>query len=225
MTQLRDREQWPPSAGVNGLAYFCGVLDHREETPAQARERVKANAEQFLLNHIGPLWPKSVRRGGKAIDWNFLANPGQGEVPGPARLAAQYFRANTRGSELYVLTPKGTVKDRLRADESGVDNLYLAGDWTRNGIDGGCVEAAVASGVQAALAIQGAKRELIGQSDAWLGSPRPGRPSMPPPLAQKNLDAGGLLGKARRAWQRRRGRPRRRTRAGRPPAPTTGGGS
>jgi len=42
------------------------------------------------------------------------------------------------------------VRDRLAADESGVDHLVLAGDWTRNGIDGGCVEAAIRSGMQAA---------------------------------------------------------------------------
>ena len=62
---------------------------------------------------------------------------------GAARLASQYWRANTAGSERYVLTPAGAVRHRLAADESGVDHLVLAGDWTRNGIDGGCVEAVI----------------------------------------------------------------------------------
>ncbi len=223
MTHLIEREEWTDSAGVKGLAYFCGVLDHRLETPAQARERVKDNAEAFLENHIGPLWPKSLRSGGKGMEWNFLANPGRGEVRGPARLGAQYFRANTRGSELYVLTPKGSVENRLAAGQSGIDNLYLAGDWTKNGVDGGCVEAAMASGVHAARAIQGLAEELVGQSDTWLASRRPGGASMPAPSARREPDGtgpfhpgfGGGGASAQTDGQ---------ADAGRPPEPTTGGG-
>ncbi len=77
---------------------------------------------------------------------------GGGRRSGPKRLDAQYWRANTTPSERYVLTPAGSVHYRLAAEESGVENLVLAGDWTRNGIDGGCVEAAMTSGMRAARA-------------------------------------------------------------------------
>ena len=89
-------------------------------------------------------------------------------VVGSARLGLQYFRANTLGSERYVLTPAGTVADRLPAGGSGVANLVLAGDWTSNGIDGGCVEAAVTSGLQAARALTGEARTFPGESPTWL---------------------------------------------------------
>ena len=36
---------------------------------------------------------------------------------------------------------------RLRPDDSGVGNLYLAGDWTHNEFNGGCVEGNVMSGL------------------------------------------------------------------------------
>jgi predicted NAD/FAD-dependent oxidoreductase len=87
---------------------------------------------------------------------------------GSARLGAQYFRANTIGSERYVLTTAGSVADRLGADESGVQNLVMAGDWTSNGVDGGCVEAAMTSGMQAARALIGHARNFTGESPTWL---------------------------------------------------------
>jgi uncharacterized protein with NAD-binding domain and iron-sulfur cluster len=187
MTHLLPCEEWKPRDGVAGLAYFCGVLCERVgENQAQANERVKQHAGDFLANHIGPLWPKSRNARGGFI-WEVLADPAEplGFVQGPARLGSQYFRANVSLSERYVLTPKGTIKDRLRAGESGITNLYLAGDWTRNGIDGGCVEAAMASGIQAARSLAGIEREVLGEDDKWLSSSLPGAISMPPPLPAK----------------------------------------
>lgn len=53
---------------------------------------------------------------------------------------------------------------RLRSDESGFDNLYLAGDWTFNGLNAGGVEAAVMSGMRAAQAILGRSLSIAGES-------------------------------------------------------------
>jgi len=167
MTHLLGREAWRPRDGVQGLAYFCGVLDDRAgEDATAATERVKENAIAFLAKQIGPIWPNGVGRVG-AIDWSLLADPGRSRT-GPARLGAQYWRANTAPSERYVLTPAGSVKHRLAADASGIENLVLAGDWTRNGIDGGCVESAVLSGLQAARALTNDAKPLIGESRTWL---------------------------------------------------------
>ncbi len=75
-----------------------------------------------------------------------------------------------------MLTPAGSVKHRLPSDESGFENLVLAGDWTKNGIDGGCVEAAATSGMQAARALTGGDRSLVGEDSAWLRPPVRGLP-------------------------------------------------
>jgi uncharacterized protein with NAD-binding domain and iron-sulfur cluster len=48
-----------------------------------------------------------------------------------------------------------------------LNNVWLAGDWTDNGIDGGSVEAAVASGRLASRAICGFPKEVPGTS-GWL---------------------------------------------------------
>ena len=63
--------------------------------------------------------------------------------------------ANTDPSDRYVQSLPGSNRHRLRADESGLDNLVLAGDWIDCGLNAGCIEAAVVSGIQAAAAIEG----------------------------------------------------------------------
>ncbi|HTM83707.1 MAG TPA: FAD-dependent oxidoreductase [Mycobacterium sp.] len=46
----------------------------------------------------------------------------------------------------------------MRPDENGYDNVVLAGDWTDSGINAGCIEAAVLSGLQGANALLGRHR-------------------------------------------------------------------
>ncbi len=166
MTHLLGREEWQPADGVEGIAYFCGVLDDRpNETPGAATKRVGKNVETFVSDHMAAIMPGSQLRAG-GFDWSVLA--GAGARKGAGRIAAQYWRANVSASERYVLTPAGSVEHRLQAGDSGVGNLVLAGDWTLNGIDGGCVEAAVLSGLQAARALTGGSGELHGESPTWL---------------------------------------------------------
>lgn len=66
-----------------------------------------------------------------------------------------YVRTNIYPSDQYVLSVPGSVERRLRPDQSGVENLLLAGDWVRIGLNAGCVEQAVLGGRAAARAITG----------------------------------------------------------------------
>ena len=59
----------------------------------------------------------------------------------------------------------GILQHRLWSDQSGFDNLFLAGDWTRNAISAGCVEAAVTSGMRAARGLSGHPASILGESD------------------------------------------------------------
>ncbi len=167
MTYLLDAEDHVPEEGIRGLAYFCGVLADSGPTGARAAAGVRDEARLFLERHLGSLWPGALTRDpGGSVQWTILAD--RQRRCGADRLEAQYWRANTTGSDRYVLTPAGSVSRRLASDESGVENLVLAGDWTRSGIDGGCVEAAVTSGMQAARALIGHDRPIRGESTTWL---------------------------------------------------------
>jgi uncharacterized protein with NAD-binding domain and iron-sulfur cluster len=164
MSQLLDREVWPQKDDVRDVAYFCGVLsDEPDETQKQATQRAWHKGVTYLDRDSGTVWPKSRRDG--AFDWGYLFD--QRRAEGEKRFHAQYWRANIEGSERYVTTYAGTVEHRLGADGSGFGNVWLAGDWTRNGIDGGSVEAAVASGRLASRAICGSPKDVPGTS-GWL---------------------------------------------------------
>ena len=45
---------------------------------------------------------------------------------------------------------------------------FLAGDWTNSGLNAGCIEAAVLSGLQAANAVRG-RSLLAGIAGSWYG--------------------------------------------------------
>ena len=87
------------------------------------------------------------------------------KADGVERFNSQYWRANIEPSDRYVLSVKGSTKYRLKSDESGFDNLYLAGDWTLNGLNIGCLEAAVMSGMQAARGISSFPEKIAGEFD------------------------------------------------------------
>ncbi|MEM7157950.1 MAG: FAD-dependent oxidoreductase [Myxococcota bacterium] len=150
---------------VGSLAYFCGVIPTvPDETPPQASARAHELGRRYFEQACPTLWP-AIRVGGQT-QWQHLADPE--ERSGPARLDAQYFRANVDGAERYVQSLSGTIQHRLRAGDSGFDNLFLAGDWTDNGFNCGCIEATVISGRQAARALAGLSMEIPGETDAWL---------------------------------------------------------
>lgn len=164
MTQLLAREEWELGPAPKGVAYFCGVLPVAGVADAaDADAHARASALKFLGSDVEPLWPGIASAG--ALDFSALiARPG---LTGDGRFDEQFCHANWSGTSRYVLTTAGTVKHRLRAEESGFENLYLAGDWTRNGLCGGAVEAAVTSGMQAARAISGSPAVVPGL-DGWL---------------------------------------------------------
>jgi 15-cis-phytoene desaturase len=172
MSHLIKRENWPARARVHSIAYFCGVLlDQPGDTQASTTARVRRNALQYLRENVTPVWPRAVQPSGGALDWNLLVDLDGHK--GPKRFDPQFWRANFQPTERYVLSPAGSLQYRLRADESGYDNLFLTGDWIDNGgFNVGCVEAAVIAGMQAAQAITGVDHRIGSVDDDWLAEDR-----------------------------------------------------
>jgi uncharacterized protein with NAD-binding domain and iron-sulfur cluster len=158
MSHLIGVEGWPPHDRPGTIAYFCGTLDAAPvEDPASAARwhaEVGRRAADFTHRELGHLLPGAVGAGGFRAE--LLC--GAGRDGGSDPLDSQFWRANVDPSDRYVQSLPGTDRYRLRSDESGYDNLFLAGDWTDSGINAGCIEAAVLSGLQAANAVRGRPR-------------------------------------------------------------------
>jgi uncharacterized protein with NAD-binding domain and iron-sulfur cluster len=158
MSQLVSQERVPGSATV---AYFCNVADDtappaRGSADAQQwldeqTALVRARSLRFLRRDIASLWPNAVHPVTGEFDWSMLVAPAQ--LTGPARLDAQYMRANVEPSERYALSVPGSGVHRIAPGDTGFANLFAAGDWTSCILDSGCVEAAVISGMLAANGI------------------------------------------------------------------------
>jgi uncharacterized protein with NAD-binding domain and iron-sulfur cluster len=141
-SQLVAQELWT-TASPASLAYLVGNLlpDDRFPTPGKPDpfpvtqlEKATAQVATWLRDDLPVLWP-GFQKAYLALD--------------------PYVRVNVNPSDRYVQSVPGSVESRLRPDGSGVDNLYLAGDWVRVGLNAVCIEHAVLGGRAAARAITG----------------------------------------------------------------------
>jgi uncharacterized protein with NAD-binding domain and iron-sulfur cluster len=139
MSHLLDTEGRRPG-GPAAVSYFCSVLPEDEADPITAAARVADTARGFLERGTGHVWPL-MRTPEGAFDWR--------------KVLTTYTRANVDPSDRYVQSLPGSGAYRIPADASGFDNLAIAGDWTDSGLNAGCIEAAVVSGLQAANAVLG----------------------------------------------------------------------
>jgi uncharacterized protein with NAD-binding domain and iron-sulfur cluster len=173
MRQTLKYEPVPPNVpDPKSVHYFCGVwksdLVAQPSTdlsvPKAALNTVTASAIDWLDTYIGNFWPKAVTSGahGTRFNWDVLVSPTGGI--GAERLKQQIVRANVDPTECLPGSAVGSTKYRLRTDQSGFFNLFLAGCWIRTGFNTSCVEATVMSGMQAARAITGDKLFISGEN-------------------------------------------------------------
>jgi uncharacterized protein with NAD-binding domain and iron-sulfur cluster len=171
MPQLIDVEQWPDDDRPGSIAYFCGTHDAPWPADAPAgeyvathRAAVRANALDLVERKLAHLLPGAFADG--SFRWDLLC--GRNGHTGRNAIDTQLVLANIDPSDRYVQCSPGSDAHRLRADESGYDNLFLAGDWTDNGLNAGCIEAATLSGLRAANAVLGRSRSYR-IAGIWLG--------------------------------------------------------
>lgn len=177
LSHLIECEAFASDPQPRHLAYFCGPMrDDPNEPPTlppgqvgphgnanggypeTQTQIVRDETLALLCNHMPAFWKKFRMQ-------DLHCKPGSSDAD---RFKAQFFRANVDPSERYVLSVPGSTEARPRADESGYVNLTLAGDWTRNGLNAGCVEATIMSGLQAARALGVQGLDIVGEKDGEL---------------------------------------------------------
>jgi uncharacterized protein with NAD-binding domain and iron-sulfur cluster len=139
-------EDWPDDYRPRTQASFCATLSDAllpepgsEGYQAAADAAVRVGADRLLEERARNLWPAAYGPAGFRREL----------------LVDTYTRANVDPSDRYVQALPGSDRHRLRTDASGCTNLFLAGDWIDTGLNVGCIEAAVLSGLQAANAVLG----------------------------------------------------------------------
>ena len=167
-SQLLMREGWPldgPRSSHMLCGPWCTDLFRKpaadRTVPEQAMGAVTGIVTDWLNNASSAIWPATVAPGQTGFDWDVLYDQTGGE--GPGRLRSQWIRPNVEPSECCAATWAGTTKYRLRTDQSGIRNLFLAGAWLRTGTNTTCLEAAVMSGMAAARALSGEPLVIIGE--------------------------------------------------------------
>ena len=167
MSHLAGAERWPELPGA--IAYFCNVLPEEGDLdahladpgyPERMRALVRDNAINFLSDHLPELWPKALSADGQ-FRWDSLMDADEASDParkanpakGTDRFSSQFWTANVNPSDRYVLSLPGSLQYRISPLDHSYANLTIAGDWTDCGMNFGCVEAAVMSGMLAAHAL------------------------------------------------------------------------
>jgi len=177
-SHLIPREDWPSEREPRSISYFCGAFpDPPEDRPlygsaaqADALQAMRSEAVAALDSQIRRLWPNGgTSQNPDGLDRTVLFNPEGERDP----LDAQYWRVNVDPSERYTLSIAGSTKRRIPGSISGFRHLYLAGDWTRNGVlNVGCVEGAVASGMEVSRALCGVPLRIVGEDRRTVGVDR-----------------------------------------------------
>jgi len=153
---LLGLEMWPPASAPRGLLYLSGPFGagwstDSEDPEARAAAEATAfeEAKRFVANELVRVLPAAADPATGRFDLRRLFAPWTPDDP----MRDQYVRANIYRSARYCLLEPGTLHNRPIPAPPELANLRFAGDWTKNGIDVPCMEAAVTSALMAANGI------------------------------------------------------------------------
>jgi uncharacterized protein with NAD-binding domain and iron-sulfur cluster len=184
MSQVKDREDWPQGHEPRNISYFTGAQPgptdpaHPSDTGFQKQMDAAAynSFVTFLkggshnpdrdpaIGGLTTLWPGAADPfDPRVLDWNRLVDTQ--DQTGEARLTSQYCHSNCGPSERCTLSLPGTNRYRIKAGETGYDNLTITGDWTDNNLYLAFMEASFQAGILSARAIADEDFPIIGE---WL---------------------------------------------------------
>ncbi|MGL5486361.1 MAG: FAD-dependent oxidoreductase, partial [Shewanella sp.] len=165
MDQLLNKEDWRGTEPKNA-SYFCSALPvdiYPPRTDIGFQQRKTAEAKAGAIHQLNTEIHKLWQHVGDTFPWEWLHD--EQNRQDEARFDSQYWRANVDPSERYVLSVKGSSQYRITTDGTGIDNLYMTGDWIKTGLNAGCVEAATMAGMHTAKAICGPPAVIKGEKD------------------------------------------------------------
>lgn len=166
MSELLGSEGPPEQGPVpRGLVYLCSSRPEEKDTRLSERDELNL----FLRDRAAYLWPSAVTARGTLDPTIVIGVKHAGPVlmhQSADRSAprAPYVRKNTAPTDRYILSLPGTAVLRIDPGNSGLDNLFVAGDWTACVLNAGCIEAATISGMLAAEAMLETELSIIGRS-------------------------------------------------------------
>lgn len=157
MSQVMPYEDWgDKKPGV--LIYWTGsFLDPEvippfsdENYPHEQMERIMRVSEQWLKDKMGWFFPNATTlEYPEGMRLDIIHDFSEKAKTDYGRLKTQWFRANVNPTDRYTLSLPGSNKHRLKANESGFDNLVITGDWIDFGVNVGYYEGAIIAGLQA----------------------------------------------------------------------------
>lgn len=106
---------------------------------AALERKVGHDLSKLIAEEMQPIWPAAFEDG---------SNPA-------GSVLASHVQANVEASNRYTQSLPISTTYRISPLDRSVENMTIAGDWTACGLDAGCIEAAVMSGMLAAYAISG----------------------------------------------------------------------
>lgn len=179
MYQTLPFEDWPREKEPGGVMYFSTAMADDPAEPPAPNDRYPRDQTALVEK--------------QARDWLFKWQEGilgwLGPDHDPSAFGELYPRANVNHDERYVLSVANSTKHRLAPDQSGYDNLFLAGDWTRSKLNLGCAEGATMSGLEAGRAVLRAlarPEPRFGPATAPFVE-YPGMPVFPPAYHQRDI--------------------------------------
>ncbi len=144
VSDLLVRAEWGFDDRPWSAAAFTGLLPETHETI------LHESVAEWLDGHLVQIWP-DMQAGDGGFLYAALHDTNRGT--GRERLGWQFVWSGAHGSQRQVLAVPGSLEKRLAPGASGFANLFLAGDGTRNGLNGPSAEAAVISALQAVEAM------------------------------------------------------------------------
>ena len=149
---------------LDARAELQRLIDERREDYASLSRLLGRNAA-YVQQYMKRGSPKKLPEDERRTLARYFGSPGGGMTAGGAGAAA-----DVPLSEDPVVTMSNTLgfepnTVRIKAGETGYDNLFITGDWTDNNLYLAFMEGTFQAGILSARAVAGEKFPIIGE---WL---------------------------------------------------------